>query len=559
VKRLLSNEGVVAAILGKRVLRVILPIVATLVFSSVIPAVGATRIMPLGDSITRGWYGSAYYWGYRKPLYDSLTNAGYEFDFVGSRTDGVFPDPNHEGHDGWRTDEILNGRSSDPNAGKLQYWLPVHQPDVVLLHIGTNDITQGYHDANKVNDILNVIDDYEVNYNRHVTVVLALMINRRIDSPSTKRLQTTQFNADVNIIASNRIANGDDIIIVDMESALNYDIGVDMADEVHPNDNGYAKMAAVWYNALADYVLTLPLAISGYVLEADGNTPVKDVLVHAEGNDVNTSTDANGYYVLRTTPGWSSVVVAQKDGYIFEPNNISYYDVNQDYTDMNYSAILMTFKIAGFVFEQNSITPISDVNISADNNGGSTLTDADGYYEIIVDYNWSGNVTPNKYVCAFEPNCRHYKDVNQDYTVGQNYSVHTYDFRITGRIRNECNTPIEGVLVDANNGGGHDATDANGFYEVWVDSAWSGTVTPYKNHFTFDPGQTSYLDVLADQFDQNYVAGSVYDIDCDGSIGWGDVASMAEKWIKPEPGAADIDHDGDVDFHDFAEFALIWP
>jgi lysophospholipase L1-like esterase len=549
VKRLLSSEGIVAAILGKRVLRVILPIVAILVFSPVIPAVGATRIMPLGDSITRGWYGSAYSWGYRKPLYDSLTTNGYEFDFVGSKTDGIFPDPNHEGHDGWRTDQILS---------QVNGWLVAYQPDVVMLHIGTNDITQGYHDANQVNNILNVIDTYEVNNNRHITVVLALMINRRIDSPSTKRLQTTQFNADVNIIASNRIANGDDIIIVDMESALDYNIGADMNDEVHPNDTGYAKMAAVWYNALADYVLTL--AISGYVHETDSNAPVKDVLVHAEGNDVITTTDANGYYKLRTTPGWSSIVVAQKVGYTFEPNNISYNDVNQDYTDMNYSAILMTFKISGFVFEQNSITPISDVNIVADNNGGSTLTDADGYYEIIVDYNWSGNVTPNKYVCAFEPNCRHYKDVNQDYTVGQDYSVHTYDFRITGSIRNECNTPIEGVLVDANNGGGHDTTDANGFYEVWVDSAWSGKVTPTKQYFTFDPNWTGYVNVLADQPDQNYVASNVYDIDCDGSIGWDDFDAMAENWLGIlGTGTGDINNDGNVDFHDLAEFALIWP
>ena len=547
MKRLLSNEGVVAAILGKRVLCVILPIVATLVFSSVIPAVGATRIMPLGDSITRGTGSSHAYWGYREPLYESLTNAGYEFDFVGSRTDGVFPDPNNDGHGGWRADEILNGRTSEPSAGKLENWLSTYQPDVILLHIGTNDITQGNQDANEVDAILNVIDEYEAEYNKTVPVVLALIIDRYPRSPAT-----TQYNNDVNNMALNRISNGDDIVIVDMENALSYP--ADLADNLHPNDSGYAKMAAVWYNALADYVLTLPLAISGYVIEADGNTPVKDVLVHAEGNDVNTSTDANGYYELRTTPGWSSVVVAQKSGYIFEPNNISYYDVNQDYTDMNYTAMLMTFKITGHVLGQD-LTPISDVNIVADNNGSSTITNADGYYEIIVDFNWSGNVIPDKYACAFEPNCRHYENIDQNYT-DQNYSGHKYDFTITGRIRNECNTPIEGVLVDANNGGGHDTTDAAGFYEVWVNSAWSGTVTPSKNHFTFAPPQTSYLDVMANQPDQNYVATSVYDIDCDGSIGWGDVGVMAGNWLKT--GAGDIDEDGDVDFYDFAEFAVVW-
>ena len=63
---------------------------------------------------------------------------------------------------------------------RLPSWLNTHQPDVVLLHIGTNDITWGDQDANEVNDILNVIDNYEADSNKSVTVVLALIINRRI-------------------------------------------------------------------------------------------------------------------------------------------------------------------------------------------------------------------------------------------------------------------------------------------------------------------------------------------------------------------------------------------
>ena len=189
----------------------ILPVIAILSFSAGVFAADTVRIMPLGDSITRGWYGSAYSWGYRKPLYVSLTNGGYNFDFVGGQTDGNFPDPQHEGHDGWQADNILP---------YLQGWLNTHRPDVVLLHIGTNDVTWNDWDANEVNDILNVIDNYEADSNKSVTVVLALIINRRIDSPSIKRAQTTQFNSDVNNMATNRIANGDDIIIVDPNDVL---------------------------------------------------------------------------------------------------------------------------------------------------------------------------------------------------------------------------------------------------------------------------------------------------------------------------------------------------
>jgi lysophospholipase L1-like esterase len=472
MERVSIGAGIVATILRSRVLRVILPALAVLALSGHAQADGITpRIMPLGDSITRGWFGSAYSWGYRKPLYDKLINGGYSFDFVGVKADGSFPDPSHEGRDGWQANELLNGRPSAPAEGKLANWLIADQPDIVLLHIGTNDVTWGDINFNDVNGILNVIDAYEAANNKHITVILALIINRRIDSPAVLRAQTTQFNIDVNNMATNRIANGDDIIIVNMESALNYNIGVDMADDVHPNDNGYAKMAAVWYDALADYFSEF--SISGYVLEADGSTPVEGVLIQTD-DDINAVTDVNGFYELR------------------------------------------------------------------------------------VDYNWSGNVTASKYACALMPISIHYEDVNHGYT-DQDYTGNTFDFRITGFVSNDCNAPIEGVLVDANNGGGQGTTDANGFYEVWVDEGWSGTVTVSRQYYTFEPGWMAYDDMQADVADQNYIADSVYDLDCDGSIGWGDFGILADDWLLTGPEIpGDFVVDGTVNFMDFADFKRVW-
>jgi lysophospholipase L1-like esterase len=542
-----------------RILRVILPIIGVLVFSGSIPARGATRIMPLGDSITKGWYGSSYYWGYRKPLYDLLTNDGYSFDFVGVKSDGSFPDPDHEGRNGWRADEILDGRTSVPAEGKLADWLIEDQPDVILLHIGTNDVTADNQDANEVNSILDVIDGYEVASGRHVMVILALIINRRVDSPAIKRSNTTQYNVDLIAMATNRIANGDDIIIVDMESALNYGIGVDMADELHPNDAGYAKMANVWYGALADYFGEIVLSISGYVVEPDGNTPVEGMLIRTDNNDVNAATDANGFYELYVDYNWSGAASPQKDGFIFEPNGYIYTDVNQDLSDMDYIAAPLTFKITGFVLEQNSVTPLNDVYMSADNGSGAALTDSNGYYELVVNYNYTGNVTPGKYAYVFEPNSRHYEGVIQNYTADQNYTGTEFDFRITGFVRNVCNVPVEGVLFDANNGGNQGTTDSNGFYEVWVDEGWSGTVTLAKTNYTFEPVWMSYIEVSADPPNQDYIASNVYDLDCDSRVGWGDVKVMADNWLSTDPGnPCNFVADGCVDFRDFVVLVSAW-
>src|SRR5262245_29316 len=67
------------------------------------------NIMPLGDSITESSTGHA---SYRYWLWNSLADAGYQVDFVGSeQPPGVLPgparypgfDPNHEAHSGYTT------------------------------------------------------------------------------------------------------------------------------------------------------------------------------------------------------------------------------------------------------------------------------------------------------------------------------------------------------------------------------------------------------------------------------------------------------------------------
>jgi hypothetical protein len=132
---------------------------------------------------------------------------------------------------------------------------------------------------------------------------------------------------------------------------------------------------------------------------------------------------------------------------------------------------------------------------------------------------------------------------------------------ISGYIKNGCNVPIEGVLVDANAGGGESITDVNGFYEVWVDYDWSGTVTPSKAYYTFDPNNRAYSNVLEDKTSQDYLADNIYDLDCDGLIGWGDVGVIADNWLDYDETTENLcNFNGDeiVNFADYAEFANVW-
>ena len=221
-------------------------------------AAAQTRIMPLGDSITYGISSGAipnlpgYFVSYRKALWDKLVDAGYDVDFVGSLTNGSSVpdfDPNHEGHPGMRDDEI---------ASNVNGYLSSNHADIILLHIGTNDLNTSPDD---VEDILNAIDSYESSSGTEIWVILALIVNRACcnEDPTcllTKCQDTIDFNDNVYDMASAR--SGDNIIIVDMENDAGivylYEPTGDMFDDtvggIHPFETGYAKMANVWFSAL---------------------------------------------------------------------------------------------------------------------------------------------------------------------------------------------------------------------------------------------------------------------------------------------------------------------
>jgi VCBS repeat-containing protein len=215
-------------------------------------------IMPLGDSITKGTISSSFPTadkkvGYRKPLYDTLILAGFTFDFVGTQAFGSGVsnfDYNNEGHGGWTAYEIAWGLNGGYPTDGVRAWLDANPADIILLHIGTNQLNQNT-DVD-VASILDEIDLWESSANgNHVTVVLALIIDQDPINPDV-----AVYNSHLVTLANNRIADGDDIVVVNQHNALTYPD--DMGDGLHPNANGYAKMSNVWFNALKNLVDKCP-------------------------------------------------------------------------------------------------------------------------------------------------------------------------------------------------------------------------------------------------------------------------------------------------------------
>ena len=128
------------------------------------------RIMPLGDSLTVGYtnvpdWSIPFTYGYRGPLYTMLTNAGYQFQFVGSSREPFslpfgpsFGTPHtilgkdlrsigqdfHRGYGGATVSQFLTGGASSGSTNicpNIKAVINDDNPDIVLLMVGTNELS----------------------------------------------------------------------------------------------------------------------------------------------------------------------------------------------------------------------------------------------------------------------------------------------------------------------------------------------------------------------------------------------------------------------------------
>ena len=197
------------------------------------------RIMPVGDSITYGASpGGDIPGGYRNKLYQSLSAAGFAVDYVGSQSSNpatTLPDSDHEGHPGWTISQI------DQN---ITGWLgTIADPDVILLHIGTNDFGIGYDTPNSINR-LDALLTKMATLRPYAHIIVTNLMER--NEPYNSQIQA-QFNPYVQARVNAQAALGRRVSYLDMRSAVPI---ADMPDSLHPNQTGYNLMADAWLPAI---------------------------------------------------------------------------------------------------------------------------------------------------------------------------------------------------------------------------------------------------------------------------------------------------------------------
>ncbi|MCK5269523.1 MAG: hypothetical protein KAJ46_02010, partial [Sedimentisphaerales bacterium] len=240
----------------------VLSVLCCVCLSGVLWADVPIRIMPMGDSVTSGVYAlgipeEADMISYRYELYNMLNTVGYDFDFIGSRVygDNIFSDAENASVPGISSYQMAHMIRTGWNQ-KISVWetpgpyFDTYPTDIVLLLIGI----AGFNDGPEgVVDVLDAIDESS----EDIVVILGLIPNVMCCSeipPCDRCVDVPIFNDELESLALARIADGDQIIIVDMETGAGLDyreqpVG-DMYNNAHPVRSGYDKMAPVWYDAL---------------------------------------------------------------------------------------------------------------------------------------------------------------------------------------------------------------------------------------------------------------------------------------------------------------------
>jgi lysophospholipase L1-like esterase len=232
------------------------------------------RILPMGDSITEGlcdqadncpqylvfmspmkgdgpaacqWSASKYYpnlTGYRTALKDKLTSAGLQMTYVGSVQEQ--PGLAHEGHAGWT---IADLDYCVQHAG----WLESSQPDLILLHIGSNDANYARTPEEMAQALQKLLEDIYQKLPASTEVIVAQILPAKkltmpLFSDSTLSLNEiiAPYNQRIPGVVKALRAEGKHVSSVDMSKAIQSDSDLD-ALGIHPNPAAAERMAGIWF------------------------------------------------------------------------------------------------------------------------------------------------------------------------------------------------------------------------------------------------------------------------------------------------------------------------
>ena len=313
-------------------------------------------------------------------------------------------------------------------------------------------------------------------YNNSAVSAAVYLSQDSIITDADQLLQTYNVTGSIPSLNSSKIVLNN--VAVSGLSAGTYWIGLKLTGDNNAANNvtGYRDAYKITVVS-TDYV-----KISGRVTSSQSNSGISGVTLQGL---TNSYTDFYGNYTAYVPAGFSGVVTPVKEGYDFTPSSFTVNNISEP-LQQNISTAKKTYTITISVkspVQQNGVKGVQATELLSEpySNDNGTIT-------ATVYHGWSGAAYLAKDGWTINPYNLSFNKI----TANSNSSV-TAGFRISGYIYDDnggaiANTTMQGLP-------GNVISNASGYYTSYLDSGWTGTVTPLKDNIAFNPSNRMYTDL----------------------------------------------------------------
>ncbi len=256
------------------------------------------------------------------------------------------------------------------------------------------------------------------------------------------------------------------------------EVTFEWSGKVTPVKEGYEFTPDVKeYPPVTDNVANDDYTPRVFTFEISGSAGMSGVVMAGLPGD--PITDLDGRYTATVEYGKPIKITPTKAGYNFKPPSIEVAKVTENKPNQDFSGSIIKYKVSG----TTGVGQVKLTGLPEEITSSST-----GAYTAMVDYGWSGNVTPEREGYTFDPPSLILGPVEKD-LLKQDFKHKAVTCTISG------NVGLAGVEMKGL-GTGRVVSQEGGAYTAEIPYKWKGTVTPIKEGYTFEPTETKYTDVV---------------------------------------------------------------
>lgn len=256
-----------------------------------------------------------------------------------------------------------------------------------------------------------------------------------------------------------------------------------------------------------DIALDPPAELSGQVICAAAQMPMPGTTVNVDDGLAVTTTDDAGMYEFLDLPAGPHTVVFSRIGFLPVSVDVVIVDGESTVQDVELSVNQATAgQVQGFVTDAESTDPIPGATVTVNMGWTAVTTGGDGSYGVFVpegthmfEYSAPGYESFTEMVTVPASST-----VQNDVALEPSAGPSTGDLH--GVVEDESGEPLEGVLVEINDGAFTDMTDALGVYDFMDLPAGQHDIRfsvigfeTLETTFTIVAEQTTHLDVTLEE------------------------------------------------------------